>query len=149
MARTFLLLFSALLFSTFSFAQLRELPVEVKEAFMAQYPDAESPEYKDNLVNVQVAFSINGEKMLATYNNKGMWRNTEKDWSFEQLEEDVKEGFKKSKYAGEDWKVTDTKIVYVPGNKEKYRVKVEKNDIQKKYLYFNKTGRLISESITI
>ena len=38
-----------------------------------------------------------------------MWKETEKDWSFEQLSDEVKDGFNKSKYA--EWKVIDTKMV--------------------------------------
>jgi hypothetical protein len=31
----------------------------------------------------------------------------------------------------------------------RYRLKVEKNDLQKKYLFFDKNGRLLKDSITI
>lgn len=134
-------------FSSISFAQIREVPELVKEAFDTQYPDADSVEYKDNIVSVDVHFTQNGEKMKAQYTNKGRWRETEKLWSFDQLPADVKDGFNKSKYA--DWEVSETKIVTRPGGVERYRVKVGKNDLQKKYLFFNKTGRLMEEQITI
>lgn len=148
MARSFIILVLSFLFlKTSVSAQLREMPAEVKEAFGKQYPDAESPEFKDNIVLVKVHFSKNGEKMIATYNNKGMWRDTEKDWNFDHLPEDVKDGFQKSKYA--EWNITETKIIYLPGGNERYRVKVGKNDIQKKYLFFNKKGRLVEDTITI
>lgn len=141
------ILFVLFLFTSVSFAQIREVPESVKETFATQYPDADSVEYTDNLVNVQVRFTMNGEKMKASYTNKGRWRETEKDWSFEQLSEEVKDGFSKSKYA--EWEVSETKIIYRPGGVERFRVKVGKNDLQKKYLFFNKSGRLMEESITI
>ena len=145
--KLFSLLLLLLFFSSFSFAQIREVPEAVKEAFDTQYPDADSVKYEDNIVSVQVHFSQDGEKMKASYTNKGRWKETEKEWSFEQLSAEVKDGFSKSKYA--DWEVSETKIVYRPGGVERFRVKVGKNDLQKKYLFFNKSGRLMEELITI
>ena len=142
-----LFFFSFLLLSITSFSQIREIPETVKEAFEAQYPAAENVEYNDNLVNIKVNFILNGEKMVASYNSKGRWKDTEKEWDFEKLTADVKDGFSKSKYA--DWKIIETRIVYMAGGQERYRVKVEKNDVQKKNLFFNKNGRLVEESITI
>ena len=128
-------------------AQVREIPEAVKETFSTQYPGAENVTYEDNLVSVQVHFQMNGEKMVAAYNNKGRWKDTEKAWSFDQLPEAVKDGFQKSKYA--DWKVSEVKMIYRPAGSDRYRIKVEKNDIQKKNLFFNKTGRLVDDSITV
>lgn len=141
------LLFAVFLLTTVSVAQIREIPEEVKEAFNAQYPGASDVEYEDNLVSVQVHFMLKGEKMKASYTNKGRWKDSEKNWSFDQLPAEVKDGFSKSKYA--EWEVSDTKIIYRPGGSERFRVKVEKSDIQKKYLFFSKTGRLMEETITI
>jgi hypothetical protein len=146
MAR-FILLTGLILFSTISFAQVREIPEAVKETFTKQYPQADNVNYEDNLVSVQVHFKQSGENMKASYTNKGRWKETEKDWSFDQLPQAVKDGFQKSKFA--DWKVTDTKIIYRPGGSDYFRIKAEKNDVQKKHLFFNTNGRLIDEDITI
>lgn len=135
------------LFSSMAFSQVREIPQEVKETFTNQYPQAEDVNYEDNLVSVHVIFTQNGERMVAYYSNKGKWKETEKDWTFEKSPEEVKDGFKKSKYA--EWKVVDTKIIYRPGGSDRYKIKVEKNDLQKKNLYFNKAGRLTEEAITL
>ena len=129
------------------FAQVRDIPEAVKETFSTQYPGAENVKYEDNLVSVQVHFKVNGEKMVAAYNNKGRWKDTEKDWNFDQLPETVKDGFQKSKYA--DWKVTEVKMIYRPGGSDRYRIKAEKSDIQKKHIFFNKDGRLVEDSITV
>ena len=146
MARTFFLL-AFIICSTVSFAQIREIPKEVKETFTNQYAGAENVKYEDNLVSVQVHFQMNGENMIASYTNKGRWKETEKDWSYDQLPDAVKDGFQKSKYA--DWKVASVKIIYRPGGADRYRIKAEKNDVQKKYVFFNKAGRLVEDSITI
>ena len=135
------------LISNVLLAQVRDIPEAVKETFSSQYPAAENVTYEDNLVSVQVHFQVNGEKMVAAYNNKGRWKDTEKNWSFDQLPEAVKDGFQKSKYA--DWKVSDVKMIYRPGGSDRYRIKVEKNDIQKKNVFFNKAGRLVEDSITV
>jgi len=148
MVRRFATLFIALfLFGNLVQAQLRDIPAAVKEAFESQYSTAEQVEYNDILTGVQVHFVKDGEKYTAKYTNKGAWKETEKEWSFDKLEQDVKDGFQKSKYA--EWKQTETAIVYLPGGAEQYRIKVEKNDVVKRYLFYNKNGRLLRDSITL
>lgn len=147
MTRLLLIASSFLFLSTTTNAQLREIPKEVEQAFTIQYKDVDSVEYKDHLVNVRVHFRQNGEKMMATYSNKGLWKETEKEYTYEQLNEAIKDGFQKSKYA--DWKVMETKVIYRPNNVELYRIRLEKNELQKKNLYFNEKGRLIDDGITI
>ena len=148
MNRKLLLLgFVLSVFTITSFAQIREIPKAVRETFSTQYPNATNTDFRDQVVAVFVDFELDGEKYIATYNNKGDWKGTEKDWNYNDLGEDVKEGFEKSKFA--DWDVTETKIMYLPGGSEQYRVRVKKNDVQKKYLYFNGKGRLLREAITL
>ena len=130
-------------------AQIREIPKEIRETFFNQYPKAENTEIKDQLLQVKVHFSMEGEKYIATYNNKGEWKESEKETTFEKLSEVVKDGFNKSKFAGKEWKIAETKIIFLPDGGEQARIKVEKNDLQKKYLYFNKDGRLLRETITL
>lgn len=136
-----------LLISFASFGQLREIPKIVRENFANQYPKASNVDFKDQLVRVDVNFELNGDKFLASYSNKGDWKGTEKAWTFDSLSEVVKDGFEKSKYA--DWTTEETAVLYLPGGSEQYRIKAKKSDIQKKYLYFNKSGRLLRESITL
>ncbi|MFL5773873.1 MAG: PepSY-like domain-containing protein [Flavisolibacter sp.] len=137
-----------LVFSLCAGAQVREIPEAVKDAFNNQYPDADSVKFEDNLVNVHVSFLEDGERFYATYTNKGEWKQTEKGWDFSKLDSEVQDGFSKSKYANE-WKVKETSVIYLPDGSERYRVKVAKNDVQKKYLFFDKSGRLIRDSLTI
>ena len=147
MRKVFILL-TVLIFGFSSFAQLRKTPAAVTQAFEKQYPKASGVQYEDNLINVQVHFVTDTAKMIAKYNSDGEWKETEKEWSFDSLPADVKLGFDKSKYAV-DWKVKETAIIYMPHNEVRYRVKVEKGDLQRKYLFFDKTGRLIRDSLTI
>jgi len=98
-------------------------------------------------VNVNVRFTQNGEQMNAEYSNKGIWKNTFQSTTYENLPAAVQDGFNKSKYA--DRQVTDAKMIYYPADVIQYRVKVEKNDLQKKYLYFDTTGKLVRDANTL
>jgi hypothetical protein len=147
MKKSSVLLFTFLFAATMSFAQVREIPKAVEETFSGQYAGASDIEYKDKLVSVDVSFNLNGEHMLATYSNKGVWRETWKDYSYEKLSPEVQDGFKKSKYA--DREVDEVIVTYLPGGGEQYRLRARKNDVQKNYLYFNPKGRLLRTSVTI
>jgi hypothetical protein len=135
------------LFSVSVNAQIRQVPLAVKDSFGKQYPNAVDIGYKDMLTGVQVHFVLNGVKMIAKYNNKGTWKETEKESNYDKMTPAVQDGFNKSKYA--DWKVTETAVIYLPDGTERYRLKVEKNDVQKKYLYFDRNGRLVRDAITV
>ena len=142
------LVITVLVFGYSSFAQIRKTPAAVSQAFEKQYPNASKVQYEDNLINVQVHFVSDSGKMTAKYSGDGEWKETEREYVYDDLPADVKTGFDKSKYAVE-WKVKETAIIYLPNNEIRYRVKVEKNDLQKKYLFFDKNGRLIKDSLTI
>lgn len=135
------------LLATSAFSQVTKVPQAAKDNFARQYPKAEAITWDNDVINVNVRFELNGEKMNAEYSNKGIWKKTEKSWEYDKLPEEVKDGFDKSKYADRD--VVETVIVYLPGDVEQYRLKVEKNDLQKKYLFFDEDGRLIREAITL
>jgi hypothetical protein len=136
-----------LLLSVSSFSQVTKVPQVAKDNFARQYPEAREVSWDNDVINVNVRFELNGERMNAEYSNKGIWKKTEKDWDYDKLPDDVKDGFDKSKYA--DREVVETVIVYLPGDVQQYRLKVEKNDVQKKYLFFDEDGRLIREAITL
>lgn len=138
----------AMIFTTGSaFAQIREIPKAVEETFSNQYKGATNIDYQDQLVHVDVQFELEGEKMVATYSNKGVWKETRKAWAFDKLSTEVQDGFKKSKYA--DREIEETTVIYLPGGSEQYRLKAKKSGVEKKYLFFNDKGRLIRDAITI
>jgi uncharacterized protein (DUF952 family) len=141
-------LFLFALLSLGAFAQVRKIPPAVTEAFARQYPAARDVSYRDMLTGYQVEFVLDSTNMIAKYTNKGEWKETEKDWDYDQLSGEVRDGFQKSKYANE-WQVKETAIIYMPDGSERYRVKIEKNDVQKKYLFFDQKGRLIRDALTL
>jgi len=141
-------LLPGILISSFnSYSQVTTIPEQAKQSFFKQYPDAQNIKWENNVVNVSVRFEQDSNKLNAEYNNKGVWKNTLKDWTYDQLTSDVKDGFKKSKYADRD--VTDVKVLYLPGYVIQYRLRVEKNDVEKKFLFFNTEGRMVRSAVTL
>ena len=140
---TFFLIF----ISGIVFSQIREIPKVVEETFSNQYKGASDIEFKDQLVRVDVHFLLDGESMIASYTNKGLWKETQKEWSFVKLPDEVKNGFEKSKYA--DREIEEVIVLYLPGDILQFRLKTKKSGVEKKHLFFNKFGRLLRESITL
>jgi len=138
---------SLLSISFISNAQGDKVPEIVKETFQNQYPKADVQEYEDLLVKVVVKFTMDSSEMKATYSNKGVWKGTDKEISYSSVPAEVKDGFNKSKYA--EWDVRESTQLYLPGGSTQYRLRVKKNDLQLKYLFFNTSGRLLRTSITI
>jgi len=129
------------------FSQVTSIPEQAKENFFKQYPDAKNVQWENDVVNVNVRFEQDSNKMNAEYSNKGIWKRTLKDWSYEKVITDVKDGFNKSKYAG--MQVLDVKMLYLPGYVIQYRIKVAKNEVERKFLFFNTEGRLIRTTVAI
>ncbi|HEX2848537.1 MAG TPA: PepSY-like domain-containing protein [Chitinophagaceae bacterium] len=130
-----------------AFSQIRKIPKAVEETFTNQYREASDIDFKDQLVSVDVHFLLNGDTMVASYTNKGIWKETLKRSNYDELPQEVKDGFKKSKYA--DREVEDVTVMYLPGDITQYRLKAKKNGVEKKYLFFNPKGRMLRESITL
>jgi hypothetical protein len=142
-----MLFISLTFFTHLSFSQLREIPKAVEGTFSQQYNGATKVDYRDQVVRVDVYFELNSEKMVASYSNKGVWKVTEKEWTFDKLPDEIKDGFHKSVYA--DREVEEARVLYLPGGSTQYRIKAKKNGVEKKYLYFNTKGRLLRTGITL
>ncbi len=142
-----LMVLAVLVITSNGFSQVTSIPEQAKENFFKQYPDAKNVKWGNDLVNVNARFEQDSNKLNAEYNNKGIWKRTLKDWSYDKLTADVKEGLAKSKYAGKQ--VLDVKVLYLPGYVIQYRIKVEKNNVENKFLFFNTEGRLIRTTVAI
>jgi hypothetical protein len=128
-------------------AQLGKIPATVTDAFNRQYPDAKQVSYEDNFSDYSVHFVLDSIKMTARFNSKGIWKGSERASRYEDLSEDVKQGFTKSKYA--DWKIREVSILVLPeaaGGGEQAKIKVSSGDLNKRVLYFNRTGRLVRDN---
>lgn len=142
-----ILLFSFIGFSAVH-AQLRKVPAEVTNAFKDKYASAENVEWKDKLTAFQAEFTLDGKSMTASFSDDGTWKSSETNLGMADLPASVADGFKKSKYA--DWQTGD-KVVQISesGKPVMFRVYVKKSDVQQKYLFFNESGKLEKESVTI
>ena len=133
-------------------AQIRKIPSDVTNAFKAKYPDAKDVEWKDKITVFDAQFKENGTNMTVSFNNKGEWQKTEKALTFASAPAAVKDGLAKSKYASrEEWKPGEVvTMITKQDNSTQYRVYVDKvGGVQKKYLFFNPSGQLEKESLTL
>jgi len=142
-----LTLFTAVLAGVNAKAQIREVPPAVKDAFTQQYSQADSVNYDDKFVYVLVHFQRQDSVSTARYTSKGIWQWTETEIPFTSLPENIQDGFNKSKYLG--WQVDHSFLVNLPGNLTRYKLQVEKNTVQKRNLFFNTRGRMLSDNITM
>ena len=139
-------LFSLFLFFTAN-AQLRKIPADVTEAFKARYPHAERVFWKDELRSFEAQFTLNNYEMSANFDSDGDWLHSDRKMKFDELPEQVKEGFQKSKYT--EWEVCSVCETIRNMDPIQYRILIKKSGVQKKYLYFNADGKLSRESITL
>jgi len=142
------LFFLVLLISVSSVnAQLRKIPAAVTDAFKVKYADATKVEWVDKLSSFEAEFTVEEKVMRASFSSKGEWIKTESKGTFAGLPPEVKEGFKKSKYA--DLSVLE--VLQIEDNKkgEQFKVIVKKNDYSKRNLVFTKTGQLVSDNSSL
>ncbi len=125
-------------------AQFRKIPAEVTDSFKVKYENASGVSWKDKLTSFQADFKQGDKEMRATFSPGGEWMKTETKHSYESLPPDVKDGFKKSKFA--DLTINEVLQVEEKDKETQYRIVVKKNDIAKRSLVFSKTGQLISDS---
>jgi len=129
-------------------AQVRKLPAEVTEAFRQKYPMAKNVEWRDRLSGFTAVFDLDNVHYEAKFTNKGFWQSTENKIVDADIPASVKDGFNKSKYA-EEWTIKTAYKIALREDKTQYRLEIEKNDIQKKHLYFDPNGRLLRDNITL
>ncbi|MHB1921836.1 MAG: PepSY-like domain-containing protein [Chitinophagaceae bacterium] len=151
MKKLFLFFGFFLLFLNFgsivSRAQIRPIPFAVKQAFSQRFPGVHSITWQDKLIYVDGLFQEQGKNCRARFSSNGDWQFTEKVLPLEELPAAVQDGLNKSKYA--DWQVKEVDQVDLPGKEEQFKILVEKNELQEKNLFFNPSGRLLKDNITL
>lgn len=131
----------------FADAQLRKIPADVTDAFTSRYPHATRVEWKDKLQYFEATFQLNGSTISADFTSKGEWEGSERKMDFDQLPDEVKDGFQKSKYT--DWQKNSAYEVQELGKPLQYRINIQKSGVQKKNLFFDTNGKLFKEAITL
>ncbi|MEO5942280.1 MAG: PepSY-like domain-containing protein [Ferruginibacter sp.] len=130
-----------------SFAQIRKIPAAVTDSFSAKFPEAKNLEWGDRITVFEATFDMDDHKYQASFNSDGNWKKTEKFLTDDEVPSAVKDGLAKSKYS--DWEIKANVEVTRDDDSLQYRLFAKKNDLQKKYLYFNTDGKLIRDSITL
>lgn len=136
-----LLVLFVLFSGTSLFAQIRKIPSAVTDALKQKYPEAQNVAWKDKVTYFEAQFTMGGAEMTADFSNKGEWQETEKKITYDALPEEVKDGFKKSKFS--DWTPGTVTILIKNDRDTLYKMYVEKSSlVQKKFLYFKTDGQL-------
>ena len=142
-----ILFFTALSFTERSNAQLRKIPARATNSMHAWYPDAKNIVWRDKITNCQASFNLNGIRYEAKFSRKGHWKGSEAYVTENSLPITVRDGFRKSKY--KNWKVRSSYVIYVPGEKTRYHVRVAKNGLRQKELVFTMQGQLVKDKMAI
>ncbi len=143
-------IFCSFLFSAavlFSNAQIRKIPSDVTDAFATRYPHATHVEWKDKLQYFEASFELNESNLTADFSSNGDWQKSEREIEQDDLPDEVKDGFDKSKYT--DWQTNGFYEIQELGKPLQYRINVQKSGIQKKNLIFDVDGKLLREIINL
>ncbi len=127
-------------------AQFRKIPAEVTDSFKAKYENASGVSWKDKLTSFEADFRQKDKEIKAFFSSKGEWIKTETKYSVESLPSEVRDGFKKSKFA--HLNVLDASLIDENDKELQYRIVVKKNDISNRSLVFSKSGQLISDYLS-
>ena len=145
--KKFFCLFFFISVVAFSNAQLRKIPAEVTDAFASRYPHATHVEWKDKLQYFEASFQLNESTLTADFSSNGDWQKSEREIDEDDLPDEVKDGFDKSKYT--DWQTNGAYEIQELGKPLQYRINVQKSGIQKKNLFFDADGKLLREAINL
>ena len=87
----------ALLFIYVSSTALTHVPTPVSKTFDLKFPNAKNIKWdKENKNEYEAAFSLDGIKYTASFNEKGEWLETETNITFNILPEKVQQAFNTS-----------------------------------------------------
>jgi len=128
-------------------AQIGKVPAEGTEAFKVKYADTKNVQWKDKVSFYQVNFEMKNEKYESKFNSKGEFLGSEKVIKKEQAPAAAKDGLAKSKFS--DWEIKSVTWIEKKDLAIQYRYFIRKSGVEKKYLTFDDTGKLVKEAITL
>lgn len=147
MLKKWIFSFGLLLIISTANAQFRKVPGDVTDSFRVKFDNASGVAWKDRLSSFQADFTVGDKEMKALFTSKGEWIKTETKQTYNSLPDEVKDGFKKSKYANLD--VLDVTLLEDKDNDIQFRVMVKKNEFNKRALIFSKEGQLLSDNASL
>lgn len=134
----------AILFASGLSAQVVNIPDKAKEDFSKKHANAKDVDWENRVTYYLVHFTEEGIAATSHYRLDGTWDFTEKKMSVFPAE--VMESFSKSKYR--DWKINEKAFVENDNSEKLYRYEVTKG-VEKKYVFFDKAGKLVKENPTV
>ena len=127
-------------------AQVVNIPDKTKADFAKKYPKAENVDWDNNGTNYIARFNLGKEKYAARFHMDGTWNYTEQEMELTAFPADVQTSIKNHRYS--DLKILSTAYIENSKNEKLYRVEFKKG-IQKKYVFFDKTGKEIRTTSSV
>ncbi|MDF2188380.1 hypothetical protein [Paraflavitalea sp. CAU 1676] len=127
-------------------AQVVNIPDKSKKHFAEKYAKAAQVEWKNNAVSYNASFVLNNSKHTAHYHLDGTWDYTEELMAMEKFPSEVKTSVQNSRFA--KWKILSTAYLENSHNEKLYRVEFKKG-IERKYVFYDATGKEVKSSTTI
>jgi hypothetical protein len=127
-------------------AQVFNVPAHAKTDFSERYKNATKADWTNDVSYYTCKFKQNGVDSKAYYHMDGYWDYTERFVASSKVPTTVKDSFSKSKYR--DWSTKSLVYVENKDNVNLYRYYVKKG-IEKKYVFFDKEGKLVKEHTTL
>lgn len=129
-----------------SIAQVINVPEKSKKHFFENYPKATKVDWTNSVAWYTAKFKNNGGVYEAHYRLDGTWDYTEQEMTESIFPEPVKSSIEKSRFAG--WEMKSTSRIENNDNQTLYRVEWKKG-IERKYVFYDKTGKEIKSSTTL
>ncbi len=117
------------------------IPARITDAFQARYAGATHVEWKHQVGDYKASFNIGENQLMAKFDSKGRWLESEKMLQKDKLPMTVKNSLKKSKYS--QWIIVSSYEEYLPNEKPYYHLTAAKGDFNKKSLKFDHRGQMI------
>ncbi len=128
-------------------AQLRKIPPAVTDDLKAKFPEAEEVQWSSKLSSFLAEFYVGKVPYEVRYNSKGEWQSTDELIDKAQTPQEVLESHGKSKFS--DWEIVNIFKRTVPNGGIQYRLYIRKSDLQKRFIFYDPSGKYIKEQTVL
>ncbi len=126
-------------------AQVVNIPQKSKDHFAKKYPDAKEVDWHNNLADYQVKFRNKNGVQRAYYHMDGHWDFTELYIDKTKIPAAVNSSLTKSRFA--EWSLESSALVENNKGQKLYRLEMKKG-IEKKYVFYDKSGKEVKTAVT-
>jgi hypothetical protein len=143
--KLFITLMLGMFLSMYAEAQVVNIPKATKEHFAKKYPDAKEVDWHNNLANYEVKFRNSKGVHRAYYHMDGTWDFTETYIEASAVPAAVTASLAKSRFS--DWKMESTSLIENNKGQKLYRLEMKKG-VEKKFVFYDKSGKEVKTSAT-